>query len=223
MSEEAPLYTEENRPIVRRELSVERVDPFHLPIFQFNDVISDEQCDVLLDMCKEQDYVSTYGDSPNYTKASKSSNILDRIPDMKEFFELFLQDLSNQVIKQQTEGFKIGTSWCTKTEKGQCSAIHSHKNYYMSGILYLQEDNRLAIENPYQDFNHYWFEPHQLNEMNAYQSMIRTRKNSMLLLPAWIKHSIPPYEGEETRYSIVMNFYPIGEYGGPNQAMINVK
>ena len=217
MSEEKnPQFTESDRPVVRKETTVERVDPFHLPIFQFNDVISDEQCDALIGMCEGQEWESSAKDQPSSNKFSSISidhHILDRIPDMKEFFELFVQDLSKQVLQQNTEGFNIGTSWCTKTTVGQTTSIHKHTNYYMSGILYLQEDNRLVVENPWTDLKAFHIEPFTINQLTCNSAMIRTNKNSMLLLPAWLKHSVPLYDREEPRYSIVMNFYPVGEYG----------
>jgi hypothetical protein len=196
---------------------IERVDPFHIPIFQYKDAISDEQSDALRKFCEAQKYTTTVGvddgEDDNSSSVSEDKVVLHRIPDMKEYFETLMQDISFQIMKQNSQGFDIKSSWCTKTTKGQNSVMHNHKNYYMSAILYLQDENRLIVENPFWDYQHYLFPVYELSPYTCNSVMVATPKNSILVLPAWLKHQIPPYDGEDPRYSIVMNFHPINQYG----------
>jgi len=203
----------------RIEGTLERVDPFHLPIFQYLNAINDEQCEALREMCVQQTYESSLQDYHGEEKKSKATEIsidkqlLHRIPDMKQHFELLLQDISFQIMRQNSEGFEIKSSWSTKTKTGQASALHMHKNYYMAGVLYLQEDNNLVIECPHWMNGHFLFPVYQQSPYTCNSTMISSPKNSLLLMPAWMKHEIPVWEGEEDRYSIAMNFHPVGEYG----------
>jgi len=203
----------------RIEGTLERVDPFHLPIFQYLNAINDEQCKALREMCVQQTYESSLQDYHGEDKISKATEIsidkqlLHRIPDMKQHFELLLQDISFQIMRQNSEGFEIKSSWSTKTRTGQASALHMHKNYYMAGVLYLQEGNNLVIECPHWMNGHFLFPVYQQSPYTCNSTMISSPKNSLLLMPAWMKHEIPVWEGEEDRYSIAMNFHPVGEYG----------
>lgn len=197
---------------------IERVDPFYLPIFQYKDVISDEQSEALKLFCEAQEYNSTslrFDEKEDNltTSVSDDRNVLLKIPDMKEYFEALIQDISFQIMKQNSQGFDIKSSWCTKTTNGQSSLMHMHKNYYMSAILYLQEDNQLIVENPCWDMQHYLFPLYKISPYTCNSTMIVTPKNSLLIMPAWMKHQIPKYDKSDVRYSIVMNVHPINEYG----------
>ena len=114
---------------MREDGTLERIDPFHLPIFQYKNAISDEQCAALREMCAMQTYQSSV---PDYhgeekvkgaTQVSIDKQLLHRIPDMKEHFELLIQDISRQILRQNSEGFEIKSSWSTKSEKGQGSPM----------------------------------------------------------------------------------------------------
>ena len=205
---------------MREDGTLERIDPFHLPIFQYKNAISDEQCAALREMCAMQTYQSSvpdyHGDEKvkGATQVSIDKQLLHRIPDMKEHFELLIQDISRQILRQNSEGFEIKSSWSTKSEKGQGSPMHMHKNYYMAGVLYLQDDNDLVIESPYWTQSHFLFPVYQQSPFTSNSALINSPKNSFLLMPAWMKHEIPVWQkDDEDRYSIAMNFHPIGDYG----------
>ena len=206
--------------MTRVEGILERVDPFHLPIFQYKDAINDEQCAALIKMCEQHQYAPSVPAHPGMEEKSRMSTgvsldktVLNRIPDMKEHFEILLQDISRQIFRQNSEGFEIKSSWCTKTEKGQGSPLHMHKNYYMAGVLYLQEDNDLIIECPHWMNSHFLFPVYQQSPYTSNSALINSPKNCFLLMPAWMKHEIPVWQKDEVRYSIAMNFHPIGDYG----------
>ena len=193
--------------------TLERVDLFYLPMFLYNNVLADEQCEALLDFCKEQEYESTVGEDSRFTSISTDTDVISKIPDMREFFEKLVDDISYQVMKQQPQAFTIQNSWCTKTEKGQSSMPHVHKNYYMSGILYLQDNCSLELHNPLWDKNNYVFDVTELTPYTCYTSLVNPPKGSFLLMPAWMYHGIPKWGGDDPRYSIAMNIHPTGEYG----------
>ena len=201
-----------------RTSTLERVDPFYLPIFLYNDAITDEQCDTLRQYAEQLDdwgpsfeAQSAHGSDAIETTSNK--NVVESMPDMKLHFEALMQDISTQLLKQITEGFNIGSSWFTRTRKGQLSTMHNHKNYYMSGVLYLQDDNRIMLQNPLFDKSHFLFSVNEQSPYTCTTTLIAPPKNSFLLLPAYLFHQIPPYEKDDVRYSLVMNYHPKGTYG----------
>jgi hypothetical protein len=198
-----------------RTSTLERLDPFHLPIFLYYDAITDEQCDILREFCDSIDTWGTCIDgNDNAMHLSGDKNILSRMPEMKFHFEALMQDISTQVMKQVSEKFEIRTSWVTKTEKGQVSSMHNHKNFYMAGVLYLQDDNYLMVKNPYFDLSHFMF---SITEQSAYTcntTLLHAPKNSFILMPSYLFHQVPSWEKDDiVRYSIAMNFHPVGTYG----------
>ena len=201
------------------EGTLTRVDPFFLPMFQYKNAINDDQCAALIKMCEKQDYhptVSTeYGEEASKlsTDVSVDKKILHGIPDMKEHFELLIQDISIQVLKQVSQGFEIKSSWTTRTKKGQYSKPHLHKNYYLSAILYLQEDNNLVLRCPWWEKGNFLFPVHEQSPYTCENTRITSPKNSLLILPSWVMHEIPLWQKDEIRYSIAMNIHPVGEYG----------
>ena len=207
-----------------------RVDPFYLPMFLYENAINDEQCDALIKMCKTQEYYPsvqprdgcTEEESKQATGISRDNRVLHKIPDMKNHFELLMQDISVQVMKQRSEGFEIKSSWTTKTEKGQSSRMHLHKNYYISAILYLQDNNQIILQSPWWDKSNFLFPVDEQTPYTCNSTLVRPSKNALLILPSWISHSIPTWFEETTRYSIAMNIHPIGEYGLAT-SWINVK
>ena len=198
-----------------RTSTLERVDPFHLPIFLYHDAITDEQCDILRQYADQiEDWGSCIEGNDRAMHLSHNKNIMENMPDMKFHFEALMQDISTQLLKQNTEGFNIGTSWFTRTRKGEVSTMHNHKNYYMSGILYLQDDNRLVIQNPMFEQTHFVFGVQEQSPYTCYSTMVAAPKNSFLLMPAYMFHQVPTWDKDDVvRYSIAMNYHPIGTYG----------
>ena len=190
----------------------------YLPIFLYKDAIDDEQCNALREYAEQLDdwgpsfeTNSAHGKDAIETTANK--NVVENMPDLKFHFESLMQDISVQLLQQFTEGFNIGSSWFTRTRKGQLSTMHNHKNYYMSGVLYLQDDNRIMLQNPLFDKSHFLFSVKEQSPYTCTTTLIAPPKNSFLLLPAYLFHQIPPYEKDDVRYSLVMNYHPIGTYG----------
>ena len=212
----------------RVEGILERLDPFHLPIFLYQNAINDEQCAALREFCEQQTWGPSVPDtvgkenSDRSTRVSIDKDVLRGIPDMKEHFEILVQDISRQLLCQNSDGFSVKSSWVTKTSKGQGSPLHLHKNYYMAGILYLQDDNILILENPFWDKSNFVFPIYKQTPYTCTSASIQPPKNSFLLFPAYMKHEIPVWDKDEDRYSIAMNIHPIGDYG-LETSWINVK
>jgi len=193
--------------------TLDRVELFYLPIFEYKNVIDDDQAEVLLSFCMQQDYTSTVGGNSAFTSNSADNDVMSKIPDMRNFFEKLVGDISYQIMRQKSTEFAIPNSWCTKTEKGQMSISHVHKNFYMSGVLYMQDDCCIEIQNPLFKLNPYIIDVQELTPFTSQSSMFYPEKNSLIIFPAWLEHGIPRWEKDEDRYSIAMNIHPVGQYG----------
>ena len=193
--------------------TLERVDLFYLPFFEYKNVLDEEQCSKLLEFCKEHDYVDTVAGKDSYAQYSADTNVIEKVPEMKGFFEKLVSDVSYQIMRQASTEFTINNSWCTKTEKGQSTVAHVHKNFYMSGVLYLQEGCAIEFKNPMFEKNPFLIEVEEVTPFTCGSSVHYPEKGSFILFPAWLEHGIPEWKGDETRYSIAMNIHPKGLYG----------
>jgi len=197
-----------------KEITIDRVEAFRLPIFLHLDAITDEQCDYLIKFCRELEYKPSVPNNDFSLSSSVNQNVMSLLPELKQYFELVMQNVSSFIMKQVSEGFEIRNSWATKTTKNQSSTMHTHKNYYMAGVLYLQDDSQLFLENPFTWFSNYVFEVTENTPYTCMNSIVRPPKNSFLIMPSYIKHQVLPWEKDDvTRYSIAMNFHPVGTYG----------
>ena len=193
-----------------------RIEPYYAPMFLYRDVIDDAQCEQLRDFCSKQEFLSSIPGNNNSLNYSTNQDIMSQFPELKQYIEYLIQSLSKNVIKQVTEAFAIKQSWVTRSEKGGASSYHQHRNYYMAGVLYLQDDNQVVVENPWQSLSSFAFEPIEHTAYNCLNSVITIPNKSILLMPAYLKHQVPPWGGKNTRYSIAMNIHPIGTYGVPS-------
>jgi Putative 2OG-Fe(II) oxygenase len=199
------------------ETSIDLLEPFHLPIFLVENVIDDKQSEFLRGFCESQEYSSydlNNSNSNNAVKISNNLKLLDEIPEFKTYLEFLTLNISRDVMKQECEKFSIVTSWATKTEQGDKSHFHCHKNYYMAGVLYLQDENKIQIANPLKSFDNFNFNFSEQTPFTCHTSMVTAPKNSFLLMPAYLNHAIGPWENNDlVRYSIAMNILPAGKYG----------
>tara|TARA_B100002019_G_C21185271_1_gene555867 strand:+ start:96 stop:740 length:645 start_codon:yes stop_codon:yes gene_type:complete len=202
-----------------KKSTLDRVELFYLPIFEYKNVISDDQASALLEFCMQQDYVSTVDGNSSFTSTSADNNVMSKIPEMGNFFETLVSDISYQIMRQKSTAFAIPNSWCTKTEKGQMSVPHVHKNYYMSGVLYLQDGCCIEMQNPLFKANPFVLDVEELTPFTSQSSLFYPQKNSFVIFPAWLEHGIPRWERDEDRYSIAMNIHPVGHYGLATSSM----
>jgi len=198
----------------QREIAIDRVEPFYVPMFIHPDAITDDQCDQIIHFCEKLDYKSANPGFMNSMELSIDHDIMSSMPELKEYLEDVIGNISSFIMKQVHEGFEIRSSWATRGRMGEGVNVHSHKNYYMAGVLYLQDDSEIIVENPLTIFNNYVFELTEKTPYTCGSSTIVAPKNSFLLMPAYINHQVPSWTKDDTiRYSIAMNIHPVGTYG----------
>ena len=106
--------------------------------------------------------------------------------------------------------FRLGPSWGTKTEPFGHGAVHSHSNYYYSGVFYPKDCSSLTLFAP---DSTYCFAINKQTEFNANQYTFAPEAGQAVLFPSKMRHKIDYNNSEEDRYSIAFNFAPMPPYG----------
>lgn len=145
---------------------------------------------------------------------SKNQNILSH-----DKFSAVLSCLSTNIndyfygvlgVAQQTEIF-ITESWLNKTEKGQSHHRHWHPNSIISGIIYLQGDEKSGhtkfITGQYDLLE---FEITQPNLYNSKSWSIEPIRNRVIIFPSNLEHLVEEYTGEIPRITLSFNTFVNG-------------
>lgn len=151
------------------------------------------------------------------SEQSVDTHILDDHPELKSILEEEFLGFKDNVLKMGSTDAKLTTSWLTRTEPDCGSQVHTHKNSWYSGVLWLTDmpDNcALQLENPNNDHS-----PWALNEPEEWESVntpiweVFPEKNKMILFPSHVRHRIAKNTTGQDRYSLAFNFLPQGSIG----------
>ena len=147
---------------------------------------------------------------------SVNLRVLEKYPKIKKI----LLDKFLKIAKEEYEyvdDFAITTSWFTKTEKGEASGLHLHKNSFYSGIYYFDEYSSqsapIRFESPIFTLTDFYVKPKNWQIKNRHNWRIYPEKNLLILFPSYLKHTIMKSEDDAPRYSLAFNIIPLGVYG----------
>lgn len=153
------------------------------------------------------------------SSASLNFKILDDFPDQKNIVMMYFDRFKNNVLGYNETSFAMSRSWGTKTVKGEQSHFHEHRNSMYSAVLYLEDidvdsGGDLQFTNDNMIKSTFSPKPPEIrNPMNSPSFFVKPRKNRLVLFDSFLHHRIGRYIGKEPRYSIAMNFIPVGEVG----------
>jgi uncharacterized protein (TIGR02466 family) len=117
--------------------------------------------------------------------------------------------------------FEMTNSWIVKHDKGDWGQSHIHTNCLLSGVLYLQTNDKsgaivfnkdVTQQNLFPNAIDIEFE--EWNIFNSKRWRFQPNNNQIFFFPSSVLHSIEDNESDETRYSIAFNFFPKGKLGG---------
>ena len=154
--------------------------------------------------------VASFTTSKNILEESKF-NFLKKII-MKELY------FYTKEVLRYSHQFKMTTSWFTKTEKGEESNYHNHRNSYVSCVLYIQVDDKsgdISFIN-YKDDKMFQLTPFEYNDFNSESIRIRPLNGMIIFFPSEVHHKIITSESNNSRYSLACNFIPIGDIQDPS-------
>jgi len=101
-------------------------------------------------------------------------------------------------------------AWANASERGNLNAPHVHSGTYWSVVYYVQvgdgEGGELILHDPRMPGLR-MHAPHLRFKDNGPEGRIKIqpRAGEMILFPAWLWHSVEPWDGEGTRISVAMN------------------
>ena len=148
--------------------------------------------------------------------------VLEQFPKMKQMFT----HISNRLIKEglnYDNKLEISSSWFTKTNKGEQSPMHDHKNCVFSAVYYYgdydDQVGNLIFKNPIVNLTSYRLNVDKSNKFNTYDIEITPQAGSLLIFPSYVSHKIDVHKSDIPRLSLAFNMVPVGQYGiGDSQA-----
>ena len=194
----------------------EVVPLFPTPLARSLNVLSDEQCDALLEYCKTTSYYYTNPEDLTSVKISTDANVLNTFPNIKEKIETIItQTLRIQLGCVNSFQLKITSSWATSTNLNSTGHQHSHFNSFWSGVIYFTDDvspiyfHRPKVETSLKP------NTNKVTPFNVDVSVHIPQKGELIFFPSHIYHNISCNNSNDFRYSIAFNTMPIGMFGSP--------
>ena len=139
-------------------------------------------------------------------QGSISTNILTA--DLKKEFTQETKMFINNVLNYNQD-IKLTTSWFTKRTPENESNTHKHVNSWWSACYYLQDESAIQFE---QDSQQIHVEPTKWTRLNSLSYSLVAKKGTLYVFPSTTQHTALPHN-INYRYSLAMNFMPIGIVG----------
>ncbi len=130
--------------------------------------------------------------------------------EIEKYFNYYVKDIFLYNCK-----FKIVNSWATKTVPGiDGGEWHRHGNCLFTAVYYPRgREDYAPLIFDLDRKRDYYIEPIDLNQYNNTKYFLTPRENELIIFPSNIPHTIGRHLSAENRYSIAMNFMPIGKMG----------
>ena len=125
-------------------------------------------------------------------------------------------DYKNNVMRYENTDFKITTYWITKTEYGYKSDYHNHGNCMFSAVFYInQSDNSESGNIIFTKYENKRFniKPVDHNIFNSETWTFNPQKHDLIIFPSETYHRVKTHLLEKDRYSLALNFMPVGDIG----------
>lgn len=148
---------------------------------------------------------------------SRDTRVLDNdFSVLKPAVQSKLEDfLFNHFMLKRKYEIEIQNSWIMKHKKGDKSTLHWHSNSLISGILYLQTDDKsgdlVFVSAANWTNNIFNFEYEQDNPLNQDTVIHTPRDGEIILFPSKTYHMVTPSQSEHSRFCLAFNAYIRGE------------
>jgi uncharacterized protein (TIGR02466 family) len=163
---------------------------------------------------KKLSYIPLQSDESCGSYKTDNNNLLSNFPTEKKIILDYFNKFKNDILKLETN-FEISSSWATRVDQNGYCQYHDHRNSYYSGVLYLDNvvnGGELQFRNPIPGTG-FLLTPTEWNTFNYEVFYLTPEKHLLLFFPSYLQHRINKYNGIDSRYSIAMNFVPVGKFG----------
>jgi uncharacterized protein (TIGR02466 family) len=136
-----------------------------------------------------------------------------RLHELDQFRELvdFINEATESVLEHLKighAGFTITGCWANVSAPGAGHGAHSHPNNYLSGVYYVrthQGANTICFLDPRPQTAIMAPPVTALTAENTEQVVVRIEDGTLLMFPAWLRHSVDPNRSDRTRISLGFN------------------
>jgi len=126
---------------------------------------------------------------------------------IKEYFDKIICS-SNQITPYITQ------SWLNYTDKKQYHHKHSHPNSLVSGVFYINSDEKFDkikfFKDEYKTIN---LEVKEYNIFNSNSWWFSVKTGDIILFPSSLSHMVETKDGDNTRVSLAFNVFIKGKIG----------
>ena len=133
---------------------------------------------------------------------------------LKKELEVIVQDYFKQILSAKNVTPYITQSWLNYTEKNQFHHKHRHPNSMVSGVFYIDADEKYDRIYFYND-KHSVIVP-EVNEFNTFNSgswFFPVKTGQLFLFPSSLEHMVETKKGSNTRISLAFNVFVKGSLG----------
>ena len=132
---------------------------------------------------------------------------------VKKEIDMHIKEYANKIMRYKNK-FQLTTSWFTKTKGIETSDYHRHDNSFLSAVLYIKtspDTGKIGLVN----YNSKNFYPEIMNNniLNSSFYVVTPEDSLLIIFPSDVFHKILPGKGNDVRYSLAMNYFPIGKIG----------
>ena len=159
-----------------------------------------------LDVCKNEGNITS---SDNYILNKKE------FKDLKKDLDLRVQDYFNKVISPSNNITPyITQSWLNYTETNQYHHKHSHTNSLVSGVFYINCDEKFdKIKFFNENYKTIKPETKDWNIWNSESWWFPVKTGDIIMFPSSLTHMVETKEGTNTRISLAFNVFIKGTIG----------
>jgi len=161
---------------------------------------------------KDIEFVKAVG---NFT--SRDKHILDdpKLFSLKKDLTKKLQEYIDTIYKpvNRVEAY-ITQSWISVTPPGGHHHTHKHPNSFLSGVFYLDVDEKLDKINFISDeYTTVYVESKEWDDYNSFHWCINVHPYSVVVFPSSLSHNVPDTSNPNNRVSLAFNSFISGEMG----------
>ena len=157
----------------------------------------------------------------NYVKnegniTSKNNYILNEKPflNLKKELDLIVADYFNKILFTKNVTPYITQSWINFTETNQFHHKHSHPNSIVSGVLYINADEKNDKIRFFKDAPEIIKMEHtEWNLFNSFSWWFPVKTGNIILFPSSLTHCVDIKQGTNTRVSLAFNTFVKGILG----------
>jgi len=191
------------------EATINGIFPTPVYISKLNREISKQELDLINK--SQKDFYKNEGNT-----TSNNNYILEEKPfkNLKKDLMLRVQDYFDKVLSTKNVEPYITQSWLNYTETNQYHHKHSHPNSLVSGVFYINCDDKFdKIKFFNEEYKTIKLEVKDWNLYNSESWWFSVKTGDIILFPSSLTHMVETKEGTNTRISLAFNIFVKGILG----------